>query len=96
MGLDGIKRTLEKEMGNMRGNYHVSKVGIFGSVARGEAKKGSDVDILVEFKDGADLYDLVGLSDFLAAKLGRKVGLASKRGMKPRILREALKDAVFV
>jgi len=93
--LDKIMHTLENEKEGIRTAYHVRKVGVFGSVARGEEKKRSDVDVLVEFTDAASLFDLVGLSDFLAKKLGRKVEVVSKRAMKPDILRNALKDAVF-
>jgi predicted nucleotidyltransferase len=45
--------------------YKVREIGIFGSVVRGEEGEGSDIDVLVEFEQGADLFDLVGLSLFL-------------------------------
>jgi len=58
-------------------------VGIFGSCVRGEQKQGSDVDLLVRFGDGATLFDLVELSEFLEHKLGMKVDIVSERAVRP-------------
>lgn len=71
----------------------VVRAGIFGSYARGEAKKKSDVDILIEF-DGS-LLDLVGLEMELKKILKIKVDLLTYGGISPylkdRILNEEIK-----
>lgn len=41
--------------------YKVKGMGIFGSLVKGEQKEGSDIDILVDFEEDADIFDLVGL-----------------------------------
>ena len=47
--LDEIKEIIGKHKKELREKYNVKEIGIFGSIVRGEAKEGSDVDILVEF-----------------------------------------------
>ena len=60
----------------IRTQYGVTKIGIFGSFARGEQTRTSDVDILVEFSEGyATLRNFVGLSDHLEQILSRKIDL---------------------
>lgn len=67
----------------------VKKAALFGSVARGEVKKRSDIDILVELPKGKSLFDFVGLGLELEEKLGRKVDLLSYNGIHP-LLRDII------
>lgn len=76
--------------------HGVRSVRLFGSVARGEERPGSDIDLLVELEPGRSLLDLIGLEHDLADALGRKVEAVTVGGAKPRVLRTALKDAVRV
>ena len=73
----------------------VVKAGIFGSFARGEEKKGSDIDILVQFKGGKTLLDLVSLERELKIILGRNVDLLTYNSinhlLKERILDEEVR-----
>ena len=69
-------------------------VGIFGSYARGEQKKESDIDILVRFKEGATLFDLVELAEFLEHKLGMKVDIVSERAVRPELRKSIFKEIV--
>jgi predicted nucleotidyltransferase len=59
-------------------------VAIFGSVARGEEREGSDVDLLVEFEPGSSLFDLMRLEDELSALLGVQIDVVSAGGLKDR------------
>lgn len=68
----------------------VTKTALFGSVVRGEAKKRSDVDLLVELDDDKSLLDLVGLKLDLEEKLGRKVDIVEYDAIKP-----TLKDIIL-
>ena len=72
--------------------YQVRELSLFGSVARGEARPDSDIDLLVEFLPEAtvDLVDYNSLMMELSQLLGRKVDLVSKNGLKP-----AIRDAVL-
>lgn len=68
-------------------------VALFGSVARGDERPDSDVDLLVEFAEGASLFDLLHVSDELESLLGRPVDVVSVGGLKKRdrhILEESL------
>lgn len=72
----------------------VTKAGIFGSYARGEEKKGSDVDILIEMNDGKGLMSIISLKLLLERKLKRKVDLVEysliRKELKSRILNEEI------
>ncbi|MFH1841046.1 MAG: nucleotidyltransferase family protein [Candidatus Shapirobacteria bacterium] len=63
----------------------VTKAAIFGSVARGEAKKNSDVDMLIKFSGKKSLLDLVRLQYVLEDKLGKKVDLLTYDSIHPRL-----------
>ncbi len=68
-------------------------VRVFGSVARGEANEKSDLDLLVHFRDGASLFDLIDLKEEAEKLLGLDVDVVSDCGLSPylkdRILNEA-------
>ncbi len=68
----------------------VLKSSVFGSVARGEAKPDSDVDILVELPEGKSLFDLIDLQNKLEAKLGKKVDVITYRSVH-----HLLRDIIF-
>jgi uncharacterized protein len=63
----------------------VRRLGVYGSVARGEAGPDSDVDVLVEFDKTPDLFEFAALRDRLTEILGRHVDLATPQGLKPRL-----------
>ena len=69
-------------------------VRVFGSVARGDATKESDVDFLVEMDEGRSLLDLVGLWQDLQDLLGRKVDVISEGGISPYLRAKILAEAV--
>jgi len=61
----------------------VVKIGIFGSMARGEANEQSDIDLLVEFSKRKSLLALVSLERQLSLTLGRKVDLLTEAALSP-------------
>jgi len=62
----------------------VQRLALFGSVARGEARSDSDVDLLVQFFPGAKTYDhFFALSELLEARLGRTVELVTLEALSP-------------
>lgn len=74
----------------------VVRAGIFGSFARGEANKGSDVDILVEFKGRKSLFDLAGLELKLEKNVGRKVEVLTYKSINPMLRRRILNEEVSI
>ncbi len=79
------------EIARARGS---SRVRVFGSVARGEAIDGSDVDFLVDLEPGRSLLDLGGLLMDLQDLLERNVDVVTERGLRPRVAQRVLADAV--
>ena len=72
----------------------VVRASIFGSVARGEATAGSDVDLLVEFEKGRTLVDLSGLRLDLCEILGRDVDVATRGSLHPKLRDAILRELV--
>ena len=70
----------------------VSKIGVFGSVARGEANDESDIDLLVEFSRRKSLLALVALERQLGTALGRKVDLLTEAAISPYLRERILND----
>ncbi len=67
----------------------VLRSSIFGSVARGEATKNSDVDILIEFPKGKNMFDLIDLEERLGSTLGKKVDLVTYQSLH-HLLRDGI------
>ncbi len=74
--------------------YGARNVRIFGSVARGEARPDSDVDVLVDLEPGRSLFDLGGLLMELQELLGCRVDVVTEQGLRPRIRERVLREAV--
>lgn len=87
---------IREHMPELRDEYLVSKIGIFGSYARGEATNTSDIDVLVEFSQPVDLFHFIALQDRLAEILGRKVDLATPRALKPLIKDQVLREVLYL
>jgi len=68
--------------------YNPAQIGIFGSYARGEAEKSSDIDLLVDFKNRFGLLQLVRIERELTDILGIKVDLVTVKALKNKKLKE--------
>ena len=71
--------------------YNPKKVGIFGSFARGENKKSSDLDILVEFRNSPSLLTLIRLENELTEILGIKVDLVTTGAIQSKRIKKSIK-----
>ena len=87
-------RARRDELLALADRHKAENVRIFGSVARGEANEHSDVDILVHFRDGASLFDLIHLIDDTSALIETKVDVVSDGGLSPYLARRILSEAV--
>ena len=74
--------------------HGATKVRVFGSVARGEAQEGSDLDLLVVFEEGRTLLDHARLKLALEGLLGVPVDVVSERSLAPRLRERVLREAV--
>ncbi len=93
--LETIKQTLQKNSAVLKKQYHVRRFGVFGSVARGEQKKSSDIDVLVEFSEPIGLFQFVDLENKLQTLLGRPVDLVTKKALKPFIKNDVLREVLY-
>ena len=94
--MDNIKLLIKEHGSEIRQMFKAEVIGIFGSYARGEEKAGSDVDVLVNFDDGATLFDLVGLGDYLEEMLGIPVDVVSMRALHPMMSDDVLRELVVL
>jgi hypothetical protein len=85
----------EIQLADLCRRYGILELSLFGSAVRGEMRPGSDIDVMVEFDPSAriGLIRFESLSKELEALIGRKVDLVTKRGLKPWIRPQVLKEA---
>ena len=93
-----IKQILEAQKEYLATEYGVTIIGVFGSYVRGEQRRDSDVDILIELErpPRISLIGLVELEHYLSDVLGKKVDLAIKKNLRKRIGERILSEVVPV
>ena len=94
--LPEILQTLKGLKSEIRQRYKAEIRGIFGSYAKGQEGAQSDLDVLVEFDEGANLLDLVGRSIFLEEKLNLSVDVVPESAIREEIRESVLREAVAV
>lgn len=77
-------------------NQGVKYLGLFGSFARGENSKNSDIDLLIDFNVGKSLFDLAEIKIYLQDKLGKKVDLTMKNKIKKSLEPYIKKDLIDI
>jgi uncharacterized protein len=93
--LQSILEKLRQFKPELQRKYPVSRLGVFGSYARGEATNESDIDIAVEISAPMGL-NLIAMADEIEELLGKKTDVVSKRSIKPKYLQRVEKDIVYV
>ena len=75
----------------------VCRAALFGSVARGENRSDSDIDIMIEIEPGVrvTVFDYAGLKEYIAGLFDGPVDVASRESLKPYIRPTAVVDAVY-
>jgi len=94
--IDNIITAIKNSKPDLREQYSVKTIGIFGSYIRGEQTKSSDLDILVEFEKPVSLFRFMDLEEHLEKMLGKKVDLVSKKALKPRIGKHILQEVINI
>ena len=94
---DQILSFIAQNRNLLRDKFHIVRIGLFGSYARGDQKIDSDIDLLVEFDENTqDLYELKSqLKDFFKAKFGIDVDICREKYIKSRIKKTILKETVY-
>ena len=96
MDRETILMHLKQYLASKKNLYHIDKLGLFGSYARGEASHESDIDIVVDFTH-ADLYQQIGIKQDLEEHFGTHVDvIALWERMNPKLLSRIEKDVIYV
>ena len=74
--------------------YHVKRASLFGSIARGNLGRSSDIDLLVELSDELNLFDFIGLKNELEDMVKRKVDLVEYKTIKKPLEKGILAEQV--
>lgn len=93
---DEISQTLHSHLDELRKDYAVAEIGVFGSFVRGEQREGSDVDLLVDFSRPVGFVAFLRLENRLREILGREVDLVTRKALKPHIGRRILEEIRYV
>jgi predicted nucleotidyltransferase len=95
--LSTLREQLARRRETLRQRFRVARLAVFGSYARGTARKRSDVDILVEFEpDGVTFDNYMELKFYLQRILRRRVDLVMIDAMRPELRPTILREAVDV
>jgi len=94
MQREEILRILAEHKEELR-RFDVKSLALFGSIARGEERADSDVDILVEFSKPVGLFEFIRLKRSLEGLLGRPVDLATPAAIREKMREQVLREAVY-
>lgn len=90
-----ILAILKKLKNELKSNYKIKNIGLFGSYVNNKQKEASDIDILVEFEENADLFHYIGLSLFLEEYFNKNVDVISKFALKEELREHILQEAIY-
>lgn len=93
---DEVLRILAHQKSALLETYQITKLGLFGSYARGEQNDDSDVDVLVEYEQAPSLYRLLELRDDLSELLSIRVDVVTRNGLKARIKERVLAEVIYL
>lgn len=80
----------------LAGEYGYQRLAVFGSVARGEARQDSDIDLLVAAPSGTSSFEFIRFKQLIEQVLGREIDLISYGGLKPGLDDDIRRDAVLL
>jgi predicted nucleotidyltransferase len=90
---EGLIERYADEIRQLARKHGVVRLRVFGSYAAGEANETSDLDLLVRFEPGKDLFDLVALKQDIEELLGRQVDVVEEDALSPYIRDKVLQEA---
>jgi predicted nucleotidyltransferase len=91
-----IRNILHTHAGDLRRQYGIIDLSVFGSVVRGEARGDSDVDILATFGNPTGLLKLISAENYISEILGLKVDLIPSDEVRPELQEQIFREAVRV
>ncbi|MDJ0553070.1 MAG: nucleotidyltransferase family protein [Okeania sp. SIO3I5] len=94
MKIREILQQKREEILNLAAQHGASNIRIFGSVARDEEREDSDIDFLVDMESERSLLDRIGLIQDLEDLLGRKVDVATVKGLRESFRERIMSQAI--
>ena len=94
--LNDIKRSLKNHRDVLEKRYKVGEIGVFGSCVKDEQKRGSDIDILVDFEEVPRLLRFINLEMYLRSILRRKVDLVRKVALREELKEAILEEVIYI
>jgi predicted nucleotidyltransferase len=94
MAIDVLLKEKREEILQIAQKHGARNVRVFGSVAKGEARAGSDVDLLVEMEPGRSLLDMIAIKQDLEDLLARRVDVVTEAAVSPYIRESVLNGAI--
>lgn len=86
----------QQQLASLCRSHDVAFLGVFGSVARGEATDQSDIDLLVRFSKRKSLLTVIGFEHALAQAFGKPVDLVTEAALSPYLRDRILKDIQII
>ena len=93
--LNSIKQILTQLKPELTDKYHVSSIGLFGSIVRDDFNSNSDIDIIVDFSKPIGI-EFIDLAEFIERKLKKSVDLVSINGVKQKYFRTFESEIIYV
>ena len=94
MTREEIETILKEHKDHLNHEFHVSKIGLFGSYVRNEQTDGSDIDLLVEFSQPVG-FEFITLKYYLESLFKKPVDLVTVNALKPSMKEEILSEVQF-
>jgi len=96
LSTDEIISYLKQNMALLNERFGVTRIGIFGSFARGEQSVTSDIDMVVEIeKARKNIHSFLKLKRFLEQEMAREIDLGFENSIKPAIKEKVIKQIIY-
>jgi len=93
--LNTIKQILAQLKPELIDKYHISSIGLFGSIVRDDFTPSSDIDIIVDFSQPIGI-EFVDLAEYIENKLQKNIDLVSRKGIKPKYYQAIEQEIIYV
>ena len=98
-GTDNLKSivdTILKRLPELKRDYSLRRIGVFGSYSTGRQSSASDVDILVEFERTPDLFEFISLKNRLSTILSKKIDLVTVNSLRKEYAERILNEVEYI
>ena len=93
--MNTIKQILAQLKPELIDKYHISSIGLFGSIVRDDFTPSSDIDIIVDFSQPIGI-EFVDLAEYIENKLQKNIDLVSRKGIKPKYYQAIEQEIIYV